>query len=256
MNNSKLKFESLEHEVLYEYLMEKEKTDKIEYSEPNIFLTPFSKAIQTLEQLAINSGDFSIIYHKKKRFGRILIFVKRCIRKFLRWYINPIIERQNNYNVEVMNLLKVICKNIEDLSVKVKKLPIDFNQEYLFNKYSFAINYLGKGFSSPDDDFTWTDQKKAEINIPINLTKNNLKLIIRGKKLIPSQAVEIIVNNYSYGKIKNGDNKFIIKANELSGHNYLDIILIISKPLTPKELGMGDDYRTLGYALISIGIYE
>jgi len=42
----------------------------------------------------------------------------------------------------------------------------------------------------------------------------------------------------------------------LQNQNYLDIRLIISKPYTPKELGMGEDARTLGFSLEAIGLYE
>jgi hypothetical protein len=256
MVNTELKFDSLEHEVLYESLIVNEKIEKIEYSKPNLYLTPFTKAIQLLEDLSTNTGDFPITYQKQRRHGRISIFIKRCIRKCLRWYINPIIERQNKYNAMVTIILKTMYKNIEELSSKTKKIPIDYNQELLFNQNSLAINYLEKGFSNPEDNLIWTDQDTAEINIPISLTKTDLKLTIRGRRLTPLQTVEIIVNNYSYGKIENQDSEFIIKADELLGQKNLNIRFIISKPYSPKELGISDDIRTLGFALIAIGLYE
>jgi len=256
MTNVKYKFDNLEHEVLYESLTVNKMIDKIELSRLFSFGTSMIKAIRSLEILSINTGDFPITHHKYKRFGGISVFIKRCIRKFLRWYINPIIERQNRYNTEVVNIIKTLCKNVEEISVKVKNLPIDYNQEFLFNQYSFAINYLGAGFSTPEDNFTWTNQETAEIKIPIPLTKTDLKLKIRGKRLTPSQIIEIIVNNHSYGKVKDYDTDFIIKADELLGQNFLNIIINISKPHTPKELGLGDDLRTLGFALIAIALYE
>ena len=245
MTNDERKFDNLEHEILYNLL----KVDEM------IHGTSIEKAIQSLEKISINTGDFPINNNKKMKLGCIIVFFKRCIRKFLRWYINPIIENQNNYNTMVINILKTMYKNIEEMSSKVKKLPIDYNQEFLFNQNSFSIKYLGKGFSNPEDNYTWTDQETAEINIPISLTKTNIKFIIRGKKFTPKQNVEIIINNRSYGNIKDNNN-FIIKNDELLGKNNLNIKLIISKPYSPKELGISDDSRTLGFALIAIGLYE
>jgi len=256
MTYKKHKFDSLEHEVLYEYLMVNEMIDKADLSKLISYGTFMANPIRSLEYFSINTGDFPIIHHKHKRFGCIFVFIKRCIRKFLRWYINPIIERQNRYNTEVLNIIKILYKNIEEISAKVRKLPIDYNQEFLFNQYSFAINYLRKGFSTPEDNFTWTDQETAEINIPISLTKTDLKLTIRGEKLTPSQTIEIIINNRPYGEIKDYDTNFIIKADEISGQNHLNIMMNISKSHTPRELGLSEDTRTLGFALIAIALYE
>jgi len=256
MTNLEHDFDNLEHEVLYELFMVNKMIEKAELSRSISYKTSMAKALRSLEMLSISTVDFPIIYNKHKRFGCISVFIKRCIRKFLRWYINPIIERQNSYNKEIVNIIKTLCKNVEEISVKVKKLPIDYNQEFLFNQYSFAINYLGAGFSIPEDNFTWTNQETAEINIPIPLTKTDLKLKIRGKRLTPSQTIEINVNNHSYGKVKDYNTDFIIKADELLGQNILNIIINISKLHTPKELGLGDDLRTLGFALIAIALYE
>ena len=140
--------------------------------------------------------------------------------------------------------------------IKKKQSSVEFNRDLLFRIDSNDINYLVKGFSSPENNHVWTDQKEAEIKIPIQTTNSDLILTIKGSRLTTLQTVEFIVNNSVYGNLEDGYNEFIIKADELSNQNYLTIKLIISKPYTPKELGINNDTRTLGFSLQTIRLYE
>jgi hypothetical protein len=114
--NKEYKFSSLEHEVLYEFLNSNNMTDKTKK------LFSFEIAIDELKKLSTNTGDFIISYPKQKYFGFVFVFIKRCIRKLLRWYINPVIERQNIYNYMVIDILETMNKNIEELKKEVKDL--------------------------------------------------------------------------------------------------------------------------------------
>jgi len=139
---------------------------------------------------------------------------------------------------------------------KIKNMKYTLIEILLFNSSSINNSYLIKGFSDPEDTHIWTDQEEAEIRIPIKTTESDLRLTIRGIRLTPLQTVEFVVNDRVYGSLKDGDNVFIIRADELIKQNFLNIKLIISKPYTPKELDLGDDMRTLGFALQAIGLYE
>jgi hypothetical protein len=134
-------------------------------------------------------------------------------------------------------------------------IPI-LNTTLLFMSDSYDTIYLMKGFSGPESSYVWTDQEEAEIRIPIQTVNSDLRLTIKGNRLLPSQTVEFRVNGRVYGTLKDGDSEFIIKADELLNQDSLDIKLIISKPYTPKEMGINDDQRTLGFLLRSIGLYE
>ncbi|GBU26656.1 hypothetical protein R84B8_00166 [Treponema sp. R8-4-B8] len=123
----------------------------------------------------------------------------------------------------------------------------------LIKKFS---DHVIKGFSGQENTLIWTDQEEAEISIPIQKIESDLRLTIRGNRLSPLQTVKFIVNDHVYGNLEDGDNEFIIKARELVNKNYLDIKIITSKLYTPKELGINEDMRTLGFCLQSIGLYE
>ena len=216
------------------------------------------------QQLDILRNSWNIQPNKPLNGNQLVVFIKKIIRKLTKFFVLPIVNEQNAINYSVFCILEKNCemkKEIENLydritrlEGEVKRFPVVYNQELLFKKGSFAINYLVKGFSAPEDNLTWTDQKTAEINIPISFTNTDLKLIIQGKKLSPSQTIEVIINNCTYGKIENNKGEFIIRANELLEQKYLNIKFIISKPYSPKELGISGDIRTLGFALIAINL--
>jgi len=147
--------------------------------------------------------------------------------------------------------VKSMFLNKDDLSSSNK-----INKVLLFKTGSNDLIYLIKGFSDPEVTHIWTDQEEAKIKIPIQINQSDLRLTIKGFKLTPLQTVKFVVNDRIYGNLENGDNEFIIKVEDLINQNYLDIKLNISKPYTPKELGINDDPRTLGFLLQSIVLYE
>jgi len=112
-------FDSLEHEVLYELLnIKKVKSfnDIISYE------TSFTEILEEIYKYSINTSEYFIYNTKHKLFGCIFYFFKRLIRKILRWYINPIIDKQNKYNTIVISALKTMNKNIEELKNELIEL--------------------------------------------------------------------------------------------------------------------------------------
>ena len=224
----------------------------------------YNDVVDIEQQLEILCNSWDVQPNKPLYGNRLIVFFKKIIRKLIRFFVLPIVNEQNTINYSVFRILEKNCEmkmeieNLHDritqLEGEVKRFPVNYNQELLFKKNSFAINYLVKGFSDPEDNLTWTDQEISEINIPISFTNIDLKLIIQGKKFIPSQTIEVIINNCIYGKIENYNSEFIIRTNELLDQKYLNIKFIISKPYSPKELGIGDDIRTLGFSLIAISL--
>jgi len=120
-------FDSLEHEVLYEFfnavgIADKTKFDSITHSGAS-----FEKVIEKINNFSANTGDFFIFNTKHELFGYIFISFKRIIRKILRWYINPIIDRQNKYNAMVIEILKIMNKNNEELRNEITVLRKKMN---------------------------------------------------------------------------------------------------------------------------------
>jgi len=134
--------------------------------------------------------------------------------------------------------------------------PIKYDVEYSFNADSFNTLYLVRGFSHPEQTHIWSVEKDAEIEFPIATTEFNLKIIINGEKIVDSQSIGIEINGKSYGEIIGLKNEFIVTSVDLIEKKCLRIKLIASSLYTPIELGCGDDPRTLGFSLKSIGIYE
>jgi len=167
---------------------------------------------------------------------------------------NHLIE---NFDENIPYRAQIINNRAKEVIINmINNIPIEYNRDYLFNNNSLDNIYLGVGFSLPEPDKIWTNQNIAEIEFPIPLTKKDIKLTIRGGILTPLQTVEVVVNDRVCGKIKNNSCDFIIKVDELAEKKYLNIKIIVSKTYSPKELGMNDDLRVLGFALYSIGLYE
>ena len=165
----------------------------------------------------------------------------------------------SNYTkLELSNIKDQIISNIDNYNFQINNynFPIEYNREYYFRSYNPENIYLVDGFSYPEDDHTWTIKDTAEINFPIFKTKNDIRLTIIGHKLSPIQNFNVIINDTIYNELLDGESEFIIKANELFEQNNINIKLITSKLYTPKELGINNDSRTLGFCLQSISIYE
>ncbi len=82
--------------------------------------------------------DEWIIKSHRKVIGRFIIFGKRFIRKFLRWYINPIVEQQNiynSYNTKTLNEMKLFLEKASSL-IKNKDVKVDLSQnQQNYEKY-------------------------------------------------------------------------------------------------------------------------
>src|SRR5262249_52651403 len=50
---------------------------------------------------------------------RIIALVNKLVRRYLRWYINPIVEQQNAYNDAVARTLRLLAEAYADLSEQI-----------------------------------------------------------------------------------------------------------------------------------------
>ncbi|HEX2913681.1 MAG TPA: hypothetical protein VH186_22950 [Chloroflexia bacterium] len=62
------------------------------------------------------SAHLPITWGGPPLLGRALSYVKRVTRLLLRWYINPIVEQQNNYNAAVTRALLQTNAYLEQLT--------------------------------------------------------------------------------------------------------------------------------------------
>lgn len=71
-----------------------------------------------------------IITSHRKIIGKFIVFGKKIVRKFLRWYINPIVEDQNKFNGSVTRCINEIYNKfvvIENNFRQLNKINNDFN---------------------------------------------------------------------------------------------------------------------------------
>src|SRR5215204_7285167 len=56
---------------------------------------------------------------------RILALVNKLVRRYLRWYINPIVEQQNAYNDAVARALRLLAEAYGELGEQVAQQTTD-----------------------------------------------------------------------------------------------------------------------------------
>ena len=59
--------------------------------------------------------------------GRAVSLTKRVVRLLLRWYINPIVDQQNDFNAAVVRALNELAANQERLRLELERMR---NAEY------------------------------------------------------------------------------------------------------------------------------
>lgn len=81
-----------------------------------------------LTNLSCNIISYKAITSHRKLTGKIIVLIKKLIRKSIYWYINPMIEQQNEFNANVTRTLNCLADEIENLNEEIKK-----NKEDILN---------------------------------------------------------------------------------------------------------------------------
>ncbi|MCR8635976.1 methyltransferase domain-containing protein [Paenibacillus radicis (ex Xue et al. 2023)] len=107
----------------------------------NDFDHQLSKLILEIEQCNrkwnINS-EYAITSHRPI-LGRFIIFGKKVIRKLLRWYINPVIEQQKDFNASVTRSLNILSTLNAGYSEEIKNLN---NENEMKNKLKEELDFI------------------------------------------------------------------------------------------------------------------
>lgn len=116
MEKTNWAFNSIEHEAIYERLKSNLATNDSHLKDfsDGADSEAQSPLIRELQRLSVNSADRPIVEWRKEGVKRKLsIFLKKCIRKLLRWYINPVVDKQNEFNGIVVHTITEMLPTVE-----------------------------------------------------------------------------------------------------------------------------------------------
>jgi len=142
----------------------------------------------------------------------------------------------------------------------IKRIPPRFNSEEMlyFNSSGKGLPTLLGGWSSPENWGVWTKDKEANLLLP-SPEHGEKYLILNVRALItdahPVQIVSVFLNGVFQRKFsltKGEGNLIDIDLSLLPpSKNRFTVELKIDNPMSPKELGLSEDFRKLGIGLVS-----
>lgn len=80
-----------------------------------------------LNKIWTYSADYPIVSHRPF-FGKFIVFTKKVIRKLLRWYINPIVEKQIEFNAFTVRAINSIVEELKAINAKNDQLEMKINK--------------------------------------------------------------------------------------------------------------------------------
>lgn len=75
------------------------------------------RALDEIELHRVVSAHWPLIGHTLPQ--RVMAVINKLVRRYLRWYINPIVEQQNAYNDTVARTLRLLAESYADLAAQV-----------------------------------------------------------------------------------------------------------------------------------------
>lgn len=127
------------------------------------FDTAFDK-IKFNEELYSLNHYWNVQGYRPLHGNIITIFVKRLIRKLIKFYIEPVINDQNNYNAITTRIFNLVNVYIEQQRIRDEELMAEYDElRYLINrKMAKDFNLLRRDFSNLERSL---DVLKAENDI-------------------------------------------------------------------------------------------
>lgn len=113
-------FKSIEEKVIFNKLIGNNKT-AIKCDINNNYLESFNNKLKLMNNLRENYAFKSISSHRPY-LGACIIFIKRVIRKLLKWYIEPICFQQTKFNVAVTEANSDIYNYLTSIDSRTKEL--------------------------------------------------------------------------------------------------------------------------------------
>ena len=137
--------------------------------------------------------------------------------------------------------------------------PVSPGEKLGFGSSAKGVHYLQVGWSAPEDWGTWSDSRSATILLPTSPAQVDSVAIDFAAAVSPShpvQRVEIFVNGFQAfsGSIKeSGTLEFKIPdAAKSDAFKGIKMEFRLPDAASPKEMGTGEDTRTLALGLQAI----
>ena len=145
--------------------------------------------------------------------------------------------------------------------------PLRIGETIAFSHQGNGANYLLHGWSTPEEWGVWTDGSKAGIGFRPRFKERNagdLLLLIEGQAFVspkhPSLAIEVLANGSKLGVwqlvagVEAGELVAKVPRALVPDDGNLRITFIIKDSVSPKELGISDDSRRLGFGLRKLSL--
>ena len=163
------------------------------------------------------------------------------------------------------------CANQIDKAIPVKEIkfkdlldPISFNEKLSFDSSARGMYYLQTGWSDPEDWGTWSDSRSATVFLKASPAQVDSVVIDFAAAVSPShpvQRVDILVNGSQAfsGSISERSGTIEFKIPDAAkSDSFKGITMEFRLPdaASPKEMGTGEDTRTLALGLRTITLTE
>ncbi|NPV70653.1 MAG: sulfatase-like hydrolase/transferase [Firmicutes bacterium] len=146
--------------------------------------------------------------------------------------------------------------------IEVLEPPVyQYGSEIRFGEGGNAEHYQGVGWSLPEEGFTWTEAETASLLMPVGPSRSDLVLkatlfpFVAGG--LDKQKVEIYVGEERLGEWlvrDSGEYQMVIPKECVRDPLRIDFAL--PGCVSPKELGVSSDLRTLGIAMRSVTVLQ
>ncbi|WP_019007111.1 FkbM family methyltransferase [Cohnella laeviribosi] len=151
-----MKFNNVEHEVIFKKLMSHINANNqaalFEVSGDVSELDEINRNISIMHQTKDNYDHRPITSHRKF-IGPAIVFGKKVARKFLKWYIRPIVVQQTEFNHAATTSINRITNKLSEQESKIREGFDETNRR--FNEFesqtSMAVLETSRKFNEYDD---------------------------------------------------------------------------------------------------------
>lgn len=210
-----LKFDSVEHEVIYNKLLGFIKNEDISHEHDltknevkQKYLEEIHSHINVMLKSRENYAHRHLFSHRKI-MGRFIVFIKKIIRKLLKWYIDPIAIQQTEFN----NAVTPVLGRTAEILIELISQNNEFEQQMitLINNN----NSLEHKLASLSHDLELQRKHNGELEEEQNNNVKQIETLLEMNRIYSEQvelANEKINKIDEIGLFNNVETSFFIKS--------------------------------------------